>query len=77
MDNPIALVGYKALQFVQQLGKMAVFAGAIARAIVTPPMRFRAFWHEMYKIGVLSLIIIGVCGVAVGMVCGAVQGVLA
>ncbi len=70
MFNPIALVGYKSLTFVQHLGRMAVFSADVGRCIVMPPVRVGAFWRELHKLGVLSLIIIGVCGVAVGMVVG-------
>jgi phospholipid/cholesterol/gamma-HCH transport system permease protein len=68
--NPVAEVGYKALQFVQQLGKMAVFAVWIIRSLLTPPVRLVLFVRELYKLGVLSLLIICVSGLTVGMVLG-------
>jgi len=52
------------------LGRLAVFAARIGRAAVTPPMRLRSFCEEVFKLGVLSLIIICVSGAAVGMVLG-------
>ena len=70
MVNPITLVGYRSLRFVEELGRMAWFTGEIALAVFTPPIRFAAFVRELHKLGVLSLIIIGVCGVSVGMVLG-------
>jgi len=70
MDNWVTQLGRKALGFVGHLGKMAVFATAILAAVVTPPLRIGAFVRELYKLGVLSLVIIGVCGTAVGMVLG-------
>ena len=70
MANPISLAGNKAIRFVQELGGMAIFAGDIARAMLTLPLRFAAFVREVYKLGVLSLLIICVCGLAVGMVLG-------
>lgn len=70
MENPVSLVGYRSLQFVQHLGRMAAFTAAVGRAAVTPPIRGALCWRELHKLGVLSLIIIIVCGVAVGMVAG-------
>ena len=61
-------LGRATLQLVDHLGKLAVFAGQIARAVVTPPWRVRLFVDEVYKLGFLSLVIICVCGLAVGMV---------
>jgi phospholipid/cholesterol/gamma-HCH transport system permease protein len=70
MANPVSHVGGKAIRFVQELGGMAVFTVDIARTALTPPLRFAAFLREVYKLGVLSLLIICVCGLAVGMVLG-------
>jgi phospholipid/cholesterol/gamma-HCH transport system permease protein len=61
-------LGWAALRFVDDLGGLAVFAGRVLRAAVTPPLRVRLFVQEVFKLGVLSLVIICVCGVAVGMV---------
>ena len=66
----VADLGALALRFVDDLGQLGVFAGRIGRAIVVPPARLRAFMDELYKLGVLSLVIITVCGLAVGMVIG-------
>jgi len=63
-------LGWAATRFVETLGEMALFGVNIARALVTPPSRFRLWVEELYKLGVLSLVIIGVCGLAVGMVLG-------
>jgi phospholipid/cholesterol/gamma-HCH transport system permease protein len=70
MANPVAQLGFRALRFVEELGRMAAFAAAIAWSILKPPLRTRALVRELHKLGVLSLIIIGVCGIAVGMVLG-------
>jgi phospholipid/cholesterol/gamma-HCH transport system permease protein len=70
MVNPVAEIGFKSLQFIQQLGRMAVFAGAILRAVVTPPVRVALYVRELHKLGVLSLLIICVSGLTVGMVLG-------
>jgi phospholipid/cholesterol/gamma-HCH transport system permease protein len=63
-------LGALGLRFVEDLGRLGVFAGQVARAVVVPPTRLRAFVDELYKLGVLSLVIITVCGLAVGMVLG-------
>ena len=70
MENPISLLGFKFLHFVQHLGRMATFTAAIGRAFFTPPPRFAAYVRELHKLGVLSLVIICVSGLAVGMVLG-------
>ena len=63
-------LGFAALRFVDDLGKLALFTGQILLAIFTPPVRARAFVTEVFKLGVLSLVIICVSGTAVGMVLG-------
>ncbi|MFN8546170.1 MAG: MlaE family lipid ABC transporter permease subunit [Candidatus Binatia bacterium] len=61
-------LGWHALRFVEQLGQMAAFALRILRTVVTPPVRVRPFVDEVFKLGVLSLVIICISGLAVGMV---------
>ena len=68
--NAVAQLGRGALDFVEQLGRLTRFAGGLLRAVLTPPMRGWAFLEELYKLGVRSLVIIGVSGFAVGMVLG-------
>jgi phospholipid/cholesterol/gamma-HCH transport system permease protein len=68
--NTVAQLGRWAVGSVQQLGRLTVFAAAVLWAALTPPVRGRAFLAELYKLGVRSLIIIGVSGFAVGMVLG-------
>ena len=67
---PIELIGARTQSFVLQLGSMAHFSGAILRTLVQRPYRLRQLVDETYKLGVLSLVIICVSGVAVGMVLG-------
>lgn len=55
---------------VEEIGKLGVFAGQIAGNVLKPPIRWRLIVKEIYKQGVLSLVIIGVSGLAVGMVLG-------
>jgi phospholipid/cholesterol/gamma-HCH transport system permease protein len=70
MIKRISHVGYWITECVQQLGAIAVFAAAILRATLTPPLRWGGFVRELHKLGVLSLIIICFCGIVVGMVLG-------
>ncbi len=71
--NPMRLVqdlGFLVLRFVDDLGKLAVFTAQTLAARLTPPIRFREFVNEIFKLGVLSLIIVSVSGFTVGMVLG-------
>lgn len=70
MIGAIRELGFRGLLVVEDLGRMAVFLWEVVRALLTPPWRVRALLDELYKIGVLSLVIICVCGLAVGMVLG-------
>ncbi|HEX4054029.1 MAG TPA: MlaE family lipid ABC transporter permease subunit [Tepidisphaeraceae bacterium] len=70
MLNQVSVFGNKSLRAIQELGSMAVFAGAMAISALKPPLRLGSFKRELYKIGVLSLIIICISGFAVGMVLG-------
>src|SRR5438093_11974003 len=64
----LADLGFVAVRFVTDLGGLTRFAGQIVRAAFLPPVRVRLFLDELFKLGVLSLVIICVCGLAVGMV---------
>lgn len=70
MANQVSELGYKTLGLIQQLGRMSMFAIAVVASVFRPPLRVAAFVRELYKVGVLSLSIICVCGLAVGMVLG-------
>ena len=63
-------LGFRTTVFVAALGQLAVFAGRIGRALLRPPVRARELLQEIYKLGVLSMSIIVVAGLAVGMVLG-------
>lgn len=63
-------LGWTTLRFVEELGRVAGFSAHLARCVVTPPIRLRAFVDELFKIGVLSLVIICVSGLTVGAVLG-------
>jgi phospholipid/cholesterol/gamma-HCH transport system permease protein len=70
MTTLVQDLGWAAIRFVDHLGKLAIFAAQIVRAALTRPARLRAFVNELFTLGVLSLVIVCVCGLAVGMVLG-------
>src|SRR6185295_10259603 len=61
-------LGWSAIRFIADLGRLAIFTGEIVRAALRPPARVRLFVRSLFDVGVLSLVIICVCGTAVGMV---------
>src|SRR3989454_10404656 len=61
-------LGFAAVRFVTDRGGLARSAAKFGRAALAPPLRVRLFVDELFKLGVLSLVIICVCGLAVGMV---------
>jgi phospholipid/cholesterol/gamma-HCH transport system permease protein len=63
-------LGFRTTFFVAELGHFAVFSSGIGRALLRPPVRARELVQELYKVGVLSMSIIVVAGLAVGMVLG-------
>jgi phospholipid/cholesterol/gamma-HCH transport system permease protein len=70
MVTPIQDLGGVSLRFVEELGRLGRFTAGIAGAVVRPPVRLGRFVDELFKLGVLSLIIICLCGTAVGAVLG-------
>jgi phospholipid/cholesterol/gamma-HCH transport system permease protein len=70
MLTAIRDLGFTALRFVAELGRIADFAARIAASVVTPPPRIGQFVDEIYRLGVLSLVIIVLCGLTVGAVLG-------
>jgi phospholipid/cholesterol/gamma-HCH transport system permease protein len=70
MIRAVQDLGWACLRFVTDLGALALFTLQVLRSTLLPPWRFRLFVDELHKLGVLSLVIICVCGLAVGMVLG-------
>jgi phospholipid/cholesterol/gamma-HCH transport system permease protein len=70
MANPISQLGNATVRFISELGRLGVFVADVFRTLLIPPFRFSDFVRELYKLGVLSLVIICVSGMAVGMVLG-------
>jgi phospholipid/cholesterol/gamma-HCH transport system permease protein len=63
-------LGWAVIRFVADLGRLALFGLRILRVALVPPVRVGRFVDELFKLGVLSLLVICVCGLAVGMVLG-------
>src|SRR5262249_20981065 len=63
-------LGWAVIRFIEHLGRLAAFTAQILRAAATRPARVRAFVNEVFNLGVLSLVIVCVCGLAVGIVLG-------
>jgi len=63
-------LGNRAVRFDGELGTLAVFTSQILLAVFTRPMRIRRFVDEVYRLGVLSLVIVCVSGITVGAVLG-------
>lgn len=70
MTNLVADLGWHTTRIIADLGRLAAFGGAVVRAVLRPPVRVREFLDEVFKLGVLSIVIICVSGLAVGMVLG-------
>lgn len=64
----VTRIGSSTVSLVQQLGELTVFTARIGLTGIRPPFRFRQVLDELYKLGVLSLVIICISGLAVGMV---------
>ncbi|HEX5065159.1 MAG TPA: MlaE family lipid ABC transporter permease subunit [Myxococcota bacterium] len=63
-------LGFRTVNLVAHLGRMAAFIGAIAMQTVRPPWRVRRFVGEVFDVGVLSLAIVCLSGATVGAVLG-------
>lgn len=70
MTAAIQNLGWWSVQVVEELGRMARFTADILLALLRPPIRAGRMVDEVFKLGVLSLIIICLCGIAVGAVLG-------
>ncbi len=63
-------LGAATIRFIESLGAISLFGGAVIGNTLRPPLRTRMLIKELYKQGVQSLSIIGISGLAVGMVIG-------
>jgi phospholipid/cholesterol/gamma-HCH transport system permease protein len=67
--QPISLLGRHVILWIEGMGRIASFGAEVARAGMVKP-RPRRFLDEIFAIGVLSLSVITIAGLAVGMVLG-------
>lgn len=70
MRDAIADLGARGVGAVHGLGRFGAFAAEVAAALARRPARVRRTLDELHGVGVLSLAVIGVSGLAVGMVLG-------
>ena len=68
--QPIRDLGFRAVDFLGHLGRIAVFVGQIAVSTLRRPFRFRRLVNEVFDVGVLSLAIVCLSGATVGAVLG-------
>lgn len=70
MLSALRHLGWRSLNMLAQLGQIAIFATEVLRTALLPPFRVRRHLEEIFNLGVLSLVVIGISGLAVGMVLG-------
>jgi len=70
MAGAVERVGARVSGWMEGLGRIARFAGEIARALARPPLRGRRILAEIFDVGVLSIALVCGAGFAVGMVLG-------
>lgn len=68
--GPIRDLGAWTVHAVREVGRFTSFSLAVVDAQWRPPLRLRRLLHEIYDVGVLSLLIVCVSAFAVGMVLG-------
>ncbi|MEI8320585.1 MAG: ABC transporter permease [Alphaproteobacteria bacterium] len=64
----ILRIGTLTLDFMKYLGNISLFAANILYCCFRPPFYFKQFFKELYKIGFLSLPVVGLTAVFTGMV---------
>lgn len=70
MLDPLARLGRGVLDALERLGRAHLLLLAILLGLGEVLRRPRLLWEQMFNIGVLSLLIVGVSGLFVGMVLG-------
>ncbi len=68
MIELIRELGFLVYRFIYDLGRFGMFALSVVKNLFVRPLRWRRFCEEIFKEGVLSIVIICVSGLAVGMV---------
>ncbi len=69
MTQPVSALGHQVISWIEGMGRIASFGAESTLAGLANP-RLRRFLDEVFAIGVLSLSVITVSGLAVGMVLG-------
>lgn len=64
----VATIGRSTLEFMQALGDVILFFGRSILYCFSPPYYYRQFVVELYKIGYLSLPVVGLTAIFTGMV---------
>ncbi len=70
MRQRIERIGASTVSTVRELGRFFVFGWSVGNAGRRPPWRLRRLRDEIFDVGILSLIIVCISGLAVGMVLG-------
>lgn len=70
MTSAIRALGAQLTGLIEGMGRIAIFGGGIARATLTPPVRWRALVRSVYDAGVLSVALVCMSGWTVGLVLG-------
>lgn len=68
--RPLERLGAGALRLTLRLGHFSVFALQVVATYRRRPLRLRRHLDALYDVGVLSLVIVGLSGTAVGLVLG-------
>ncbi|MEJ2379690.1 MAG: lipid asymmetry maintenance ABC transporter permease subunit MlaE [Gammaproteobacteria bacterium] len=66
----LQILGRAGLRFFERLGRATVFLLQVLTGVPEVFLHFRLVVRELYSVGVMSLAIIGISGLAVGMVLG-------
>lgn len=69
----ISAIGRWSVGFVGEAGRLGFHSLAVLRRLFQPPVRVRAVVEQIHQLGVLSLLVVCVCGFSVGLVL-ALQG---
>ncbi|MBC2839549.1 ABC transporter permease [Robiginitalea sp. SC105] len=64
----IGSIRVQVVQFLDEIGGMAAFAGRFFRVVFQPPYEFREFIRQCYQIGNRSLLLVVVTGFIIGLV---------
>ena len=66
--NPFAYIGRAVLELLAEIGRLALFTGRSLAAIVSPPIYGRLVGQQFWRIGYLSLPVVGLTALSTGAV---------